>query len=180
MTRACSGCNLCCKLIPVHDDRLNFHKSDGEKCRHQSFARGCKVHGSAAMPNCCSRWSCRWLVQPEDTAALSRPDRSGYVIDIMPDFVTAIGDDGASQTIQVVQVWVDPGRPEAYKDLALMDYLERRAEDNVAGLIRLSAVDGFVWAAPRFTQGRGWVELRSTISKATHGAREIFAALEEI
>jgi len=51
------------------------------------MGKGCAIY--AKRPMSCALWNCRWLVN-DDTAELSRPDRSPYVIDIMPDYVTVL------------------------------------------------------------------------------------------
>src|SRR4051812_46218248 len=99
--RQCGDCQLCCKLLPVPPLR----KGAGEKCKHQKFGKGCTVYHTQAMPPECGFWNCRWLVG-DDTADMPRPDRAHYVIDIMPDFVTVTDNvTGATQKIQVVQIW---------------------------------------------------------------------------
>ena len=67
---------------------MPLDKKAGERCVHQR-GRGCKVHNDPkAFPLECGLWNCRWLVDPT-TAKLLRPDISHYVIDIVPDFITA-------------------------------------------------------------------------------------------
>jgi len=100
MSRQCGACTLCCKLLPVHDGVLingkrmqgNLDKPAGERCRYQRHT-GCTVYNTALMPACCKMWNCRWLGN-DDTGDLSRPDRSHYVIDIMPDYVTVVDNAG--------------------------------------------------------------------------------------
>jgi hypothetical protein len=84
-------------------------------------------------------WSCRWLVN-DDTADMRRPDRAGYVIDMMPDFITIQDNEtGALTKVEVVQIWVDPRRPDAHRDPALRAYLERRAAEGKAALVRFDS-----------------------------------------
>ena len=126
-TRHCGGCTLCCRLVPVEV----LHKSANTKCRHQS-RRGCAIH--QRLPDLvpeCHLWSCQWLVDP-DAGALRRPDRSHYVVDIMPDFVGVHDPDGtgADETIDlpVMQVWADPDHPDAWEhDPAVRRYMEHVA-----------------------------------------------------
>lgn len=96
----------------------------------------------------------------------------------MPDFITVRDDDtGETHQIQVVQLWCDPKHPTAHRDPALRAYLERRAAEGIAALVRYSATEAFVLWAPAFTGGRGWVEQHTACRSETHTAAEIAAAL---
>jgi hypothetical protein len=128
MNRKCGGCTLCCRLVPVEE----LHKKGGERCAHQRF-NGCAIYKD--RPNSCRMWSCRWLVD-ETCIELRRPDRSHYVLDLMPDYVTC-EQDGNEFVILVVQIWCDPKHPDAHRDPALRAYLRRLWEqDGVIGLVR--------------------------------------------
>lgn len=113
--RQCGGCTLCCRLLPVRE----LDKGANQRCQHQSH-RGCKVYRKFAMPDSCRLWSCRWLVDPK-TAKLHRPDRTGYVVDIMPDLVR-VTRGATTEEYQALQVWCDPHRPDAWMDPALLAY----------------------------------------------------------
>lgn len=150
MMRQCGDCQLCCKLLPVPE----VDKLANTKCKHQRHHVGCTVYQH--LPVSCALWNCRWLVN-NDTADLSRPDRSHYVIDIMPDHVTAeFG--GVSGNIQVVQIWVDPKHPSAHRDPALRRYLERRATENIIGVVRNGSKDAIVLLPPSMTGESDWIE----------------------
>src|SRR5262245_1706089 len=98
--RQCGDCQLCSSLVPVPP----LEKGAGVRCRFQKHHKGCTVYRTAQMPHECELWNCRWLVN-DDTDDLSRPDRSHYVIDLMPEFITlAPNDGGPKQHIQVVQI----------------------------------------------------------------------------
>jgi hypothetical protein len=129
------------------------------------------------MPIECKFWTCRWLTSV-DTADLSRPDRAGYVIDVMPDFVS-ITDKGTGvvQDVQVVQIWCDPKRRDAHKDQALRAYLSRRADEGILALIRYDVREGFVLFAPQFTGGRGWQEMTPPMRGEEHTVHDIVSAL---
>lgn len=173
MNRTCGECSMCCTLLPVKE----LAKGANQRCGYQSRKRGCKVHGTSAMPISCKLWSCRWLVQAE-TAALQRPDRSGYVLDLAPDFIRVRDNDtGAVTNIQVVQVWCDPKRRAAHRDPRLREYLSHRANEGIAAIVRYSARDAFVLFAPQFTGGAGWQEVHSEMREEEHTAAEIAAAL---
>lgn len=122
MTRRCGECTLCCKLLPVRE----LGKGANERCRFQSH-KGCRVYHQPrkGFPVSCSLWNCRWLVDPE-TTKLRRPDRSHYVVDIMPDLVRVDNNDtGESQEISVVVVWVDRAFPDAWRDPELLAIAEK-------------------------------------------------------
>jgi hypothetical protein len=164
--RQCGGCTLCCKLLPVHEGKIvdgvdnpfSFHKNAGERCQYQSHAKGCTVYGKATMPRACRVWNCRWLVN-DDTGNLSRPDRSHYVIDIMPDYVTMKDDEtGKVDKVEVVQIWCDPNYANAHRDPALRAYLLRRAEEGIIGLVRYSSADAFAIIPPTMAADKQWHE----------------------
>jgi hypothetical protein len=165
MMRQCGNCTLCCKLLPVPP----LAKKAGERCRHQNF-KGCRVYRKPGlMPLECALWSCRWVVN-DDTAELSRPDRSHYVIDIMPDFIT-LQDNAteATTSIQVVQIWIDPAHPLAHRDPALQAYLLRRGQEGIAALVRYDTSRAVTIIPPNmigegnapddWLQPGGWIEV---------------------
>lgn len=148
--RQCGGCSLCCRLVPVEE----LHKPAGKRCKHQRFARGCMIY--AVRPISCREWSCMWLIgdeggQPLD---LARPDRSHYVVDVMPDIIRITNNEtGKVDQIDVMQVWVDPAYPDAWKDKALLDMIERVG---VIALVRYDSDRGFVACPPSRSADRQW------------------------
>lgn len=170
-TRACGDCQLCCRLVPVRE----LDKGAGQKCSHQRHAKGCAVYRQAGMPPSCHLWNCRWLVGT--VPGVSRPDRSHYVIDIMPDFITAVDGSGTRETFEVVQIWIDPRYPEAHRDPALRSWLAELGERNILGLIRFDNRRAITLVPPVMTGG-DWLEHDEGISTdETHTAREIADAL---
>jgi hypothetical protein len=124
----------------------------------------------------CVLWSCRWLLR-QDTDQLSRPDLSHYVVDILPDFITAVQQDGVRHQIPVIQIWVDPRHRDAHRDPALRAFIERRGqEDGSAAIIRYSSDEGFVLIPPALTGG-DWIERRDGIAGPEHSAAEKLAAV---
>lgn len=173
--RRCGDCQLCCRLLPVRSPLLD--KDGGKVCPHQKFKKGCMVYGTPRMPPPCQLWNCRWLVN-DDTADLSRPDRAHYVIDLMPDFVTIRNDDtGELQHIQVVQVWIDPKHPDAHRDPALRRYLERRAAEGTAALVRFNQRDAMALMAPALTADHQWHEVMTGMTEEQHTIEEVESAL---
>jgi hypothetical protein len=171
--RQCGDCQLCCKLLPVPP----LGKRAGQRCQHQRHHKGCVVYNTKAMPTECKFWSCRWLVE-NDTADLRRPDRSHYVIDIMPDYLTLRDNDGNDTNVQVVQVWCDPNYEDAHRDPDLRRYLERRAEENIAALIRYDSKRAFAIFAPSMSADRQWHEVQSDgPAEGTHTLADLVRAL---
>ena len=174
MMRQCGDCQLCCKLLPVPP----LAKLAGQKCDHQKFGKGCAVYHTPKMPRDCALWNCRWLVS-NDTADLARPDRSHYVIDIMPDFITLNHNEtGVQQNVQVAQVWIDPKHPDAHRDPALRRWMFRRAQEGIATIVRYNAKDALVIFAPPFDANGEWHEITSGMhSVKTHTLDEMMKAL---
>ena len=175
--RQCGDCQLCCKLLPVK----SLDKLAGQRCQHQRHHKGCAVYARLlrVSPEC-SLWNCRWLVE-DDTADLRRPDRSHYVIDIVPDFVTLPADaTGEAEHIQVVQIWVDPKYPDAHRDPALRAYLERRAKQGIIGLVRWDNEKAIALFPPELSADRQWHEQGSAFRCAAHTPEEKLAALGQM
>jgi hypothetical protein len=158
MKRECGACQACCSLLPVKE----IGKKTGERCQHQKYGVGCKIHEKRFFyPNSCRVWNCAWLGDP-DTAKLSRPDRSHYVVDIMPDFIV-LGDDPVNgQKVQAVQVWVDPAYPHAHRDPALREFLLKIAtEHGAVAVIRYNSTESIVLVAPPMAENGQWTEIPS-------------------
>jgi hypothetical protein len=150
--RVCGSCSLCCRLLPLP----SLNKAANTRCQHQRFAAGCKIYQQ--RPHACRTWSCRWLSDP-DTAGLHRPDRSRYVIDLTPDVVTAVDAEGVRTEVAVVQVWCDPAKPAAWRDPALVRYIEMKAErDRMATVIRYDSTHSLFVCPPAMSWDRGWNE----------------------
>jgi len=186
MTRECGGCTLCCKLVPVHhgaqvngvDMPGSWHKAAGERCRHQRTGKGCAVYRKPGFPACCALWNCRWLVG-DGTENLRRPDRSHYVLDVMPDYVTVFDDDpDKGAPIEVVQIWIDPKYPDAHEDPALRDYLNELGKKNVAAIIRYNSDTAFVLFPPSMSSDGEWHEKRNGTPLPTRSAKELFDGIK--
>ena len=169
--RHCGDCQLCCILLPVKE----LGKGGNTRCQYQRHRKGCMVYRTPAMPFPCQAWNCRWLLN-DDTGDLSRPDRSGFVVDVQPDFITVTDTAGAQQKIPCVQVWMDPNRPDAHRDPALRAYLARRAAGGHAAIIRNGSHEGFVLFAPVLTSEPDWIEVHSAVHGAEHTQEEVAAA----
>jgi hypothetical protein len=176
--RQCSGCTLCCRLLPMQAGRddlarypeisqrmggrlpaswvRDFDKRAGVRCTYQRHT-GCSVYKN--RPLGCRLWNCRWLVN-DDTADMRRPDRAGYVIDLMPDFIRYRRNDepeGQGTPVEVVQIWIDPKRRDAWKDdRELMAYIERRADEGKAAILRFSEREAIIVIAPAMAHDGQW------------------------
>jgi len=149
--RHCGSCTLCCKLLPVRE----LAKDANTRCRHQS-SKGCGVYRRPGFPASCELWSCRWLVS-DDTADMLRPDRAGYVIDMMPDMMRLENNDtGEAQEIEVVQVWVEGSRAPLVFDKKLRRYAERQAERRAALLLRFADGSAMAMFAPALSSDSEW------------------------
>lgn len=171
MTRACGDCTACCRIVPVRE----LGKGHNTRCAHQRFGKGCTIYAQRPLP--CRLWSCLWLLEG-DAADLRRPDRAGYVIDIVPDSIVMDPHDGTPpREMQVVQIWADPKRPGAHHDDALLAWLERRWTDSqILGLVRFDTRRAVVLMPPALTKG-GWVEIGSNLHGHEHSAKEIVETL---
>ena len=149
--RRCGDCQLCCKVLPTSE----INKPANTRCPHQRVGKGCAIY--ARRPMSCAVWSCLWLT---GEFGGQRPDRSHYVVDPLPDYLTVTYDDGRpDRNIPVVQVWVDPAFPNAYRDPVLMAFLEKRhAESGDVAMVRYSERDGFTWWPPASNEFGKWHE----------------------
>ncbi len=170
-TRRCGDCQLCCKLLPTKE----ISKPENHRCPHQRVHVGCTIY--ARRPTSCEWWSCRWLTN-DDTAELRRPDRSHYVIDPIPDHITAIENaTGEQQVIPVVQVWCDPSFRGAHRDPALLRFIERRAEEGWATLVRYGRADAILMVAPCMNKDRVWHEHSTMLTDKEHTLLETIQAI---
>jgi hypothetical protein len=181
MERQCGDCQLCCKLLPVHDlytvEADALHKKAGERCPYQKHKVGCTIYNTKKMPACCSVWNCRWLVGevPRD---IGRPDRVHYVVDVMPDFITLKNGDQVSN-VQVVQIWCDPSYPNAHRDPALRCWLEELSHQQIVGMVRFDERDCLCIFPPAMSDDGQWHEVSPAgmQSSKTHSLTDIVAAL---
>lgn len=152
--RSCGTCTLCCKLVPVPPLR----KPAGVRCQHQRHGKGCAIY--ADRPTACRTWGCRWLVDPA-AAALPRPDRAHYVVDMEEDTVTLQPKDGGPPTkVPVIQVWIDPAFPDACRTPAFRSYMLAMAEKHrVATIIRWSSTRATTIFPPPLNSDGAWHEI---------------------
>lgn len=172
MTRACGDCQLCCKLMPVR----SIHKGANERCQYQRAGKGCTVYAKlwGISPEC-KLWNCAWLGDDVGSRDLSRPDRSHYVIDVMPDFITVNDEVEGKINVEVVQIWCDPKYPNAHRDPALRAYLEKRG---LAALVRYDNERAIVLMPPAMMINHEWLERSTGLNQAkTHTFAEVVSAL---
>ena len=93
----------------------------------------------------------------------------------MPDFVSITDNEtGIAENRQVVQIWLDPKRPDSHKDPRLREYLARRAAEGICALLRTSPTTAFML----FIDGDGkWHEVHSAIKGPEHSVHDIVEAL---
>ena len=175
MERRCGECTLCCTLLPVR----GLAKKGGERCKNQR-GLGCKVYHKEGFPVECGLWNCRWLID-QTTTKLLRPDISHYVIDIMPDFITARSDLGREVKVPVLQVWIDPKHPDAHRDPNFREWV-RQHEPQCAVLCRYDEMTAILLIPPHMSDTGEWEEkgaedARMQMENRTHRADEIASVL---
>jgi hypothetical protein len=153
----------------------DFDKPAGHRCQHQR-SYGCSVY--ARRPFGCRYWNCRWLVN-DDTADLSRPDRSRYVIDLMPDFVCISDDEDRRANVEVIQIWCDPKQRDAWRDPKLLAYLDRRGKEGKAAIIRFSEDDAIVVFPPSMSRAGEWRIYDEGVSVPERDPEERLAGLAQ-
>jgi hypothetical protein len=158
--RSCGTCTFCCTMVPVE---APLFKAAGVKCEHVC-GKGCGIYPN--RPDPCRYWNCAWLYQMA-TAGMRRPDHAGYVVDPMPQELLI-----NHKPAMVVQVWVDPKRPDAWRDPALLAYLEHvAARFRMPAMVRWShpgpqaGQESMFLAAPCLTDC-GWIERRGPMMGA--------------
>lgn len=163
--RQCGDCTLCCKLLPVRE----LDKGANTRCRHQRHHKGCSVYGKPDMPISCKLWNCRWIVE-DDTADMRRPDRAGYVIDVLPDYIVVRqDDDGSTINVPVIQVWIDPARPELWRDdKELFQFAARRGLEGMATLVRYGSEKATTLLPPNMSDDGQWHVIDNGMGEATH------------
>lgn len=183
--RHCGGCTLCCRLLPMHSGAPgtpgSIHKAGGVRCPQQQTGKGCAIYST--RPTCCRLWSCQWLMNV-DADDLRRPDRSRYVIDAMPDFVELRPNDGSEPTkVAVVQIWVDPKHPDAWREPALLAYIERRGKQGTGAIIRFNEHDAITVFPPTLANDGEWHEFKSNETgvqrRRQHTFAEVVKGLED-
>jgi len=163
--RRCGDCTLCYKLLPVPV----LGKLANERCEHQR-ATGCRIY--ADRPGPCRLWSCGWLTG-EDCAPLSRPDRSHYVIDPSPEFITVQNNETGEQIhIPVLQIWCDPNYPHAHRDPALRALLDAKP---IPALVRFSSREAVTLMPPSLCSDGQWHEVEGGSVGREHSFDEIAA-----
>jgi len=157
--RTCGDCQLCCRVLPIAE----ISKAAGKRCGYQKFGVGCKVHGTPTQPQSCMAWSCWWLIDPKFEAP--RPDRAGYVVDMMADFIVLGGDVFAGKRVPAIQVWADPKRPDAWRELLPWIKATAIGDAERAAVIRFNSRDAVVILPPALSSTGDWAETDTRMLK---------------
>jgi hypothetical protein len=155
--RRCGDCSLCCKLLP----NVALDKPAGKVCQFQRHGKGCTIY--PRRPPECQWWACYWLASPEETAGMRRPDRSHYVIDPLPDAMRISNNaTGEAQSIDALQIWIDPAFPKTKDDPELRAYMLKAAvQRNMPTLLRWSNRVATAVFPPPFNADGEWHEVTS-------------------
>jgi hypothetical protein len=123
-------------------------------CQHAKANR-CTIYET--RPQSCVRWSCMWLVS--DHPDELKPNRSHVVFDILPDVVNT--EEGAKG---VVQLWVDPGYPDAHRAPAVRRVIE--GIGTVEGMPTLARIGARgLLIVPPCLNGGVWLERETVLAK---------------
>ena len=149
-------CQLCCRLVPVEELR----KPANKRCKHQRHAKGCAIY--ADRPVSCAAWSCGWLAG----FAFPRPDHCHYVVDSVTDTIAADRPGEPRQYFDVLQVWVDPAYPDAWRCEQLMRFLEAK---RLPAIVRFDERMAFTLWPPCFGDDGAWHRTETAPANAAQG-----------
>jgi hypothetical protein len=99
---------------------------------------------------------------------LKRPDKGGYIVDLVPDTINLEMGDGEIIPIEVCQIWTASNRPSAHNAPELRSFLAYLGQYAIAALVRRNSSDAFVLYPPAIT-GKGWVKKRGTLGQPLKG-----------
>lgn len=102
--RVCGECSLCCRLPRIGD----LDKKANVWCVYCEQGKGCNIY--QYRPRVCREYECAWLANP-GLADRYRPDLIGLYI-------------ASSSFKDTVQVYVDPDRPNSWKEGLGKDLLD--------------------------------------------------------
>jgi hypothetical protein len=161
MKRTCGDCTLCCKLVPVAE----LGKPANTRCQHQT-RKGCSIY--PRRPGSCQMWSCRWLVDPS-TSDLSRPDRTHYVIDLVPDSVVVSMPENTFRQ-PLIQIWIDPRYPDAHRDPNLRRYLiDLNLKTDEFAMVRYGNKRSIMLVPPHRSDTGKWLEIEANMTNIPGG-----------
>jgi hypothetical protein len=155
-------------------------KSAGARCKHQrgvllERGPGCAIYQQAGFPMECRLWSCKWLV--EENLDLPRPDQGHYVVDIVPDYITAT-QYGKTTTVPVIQIWVSPQYPEAHREPRLRAWLEKMSQEGWCALVRHDQTSTMFLIPPLMSSTGAWEEKGAEMAPSgAHSAEDIASKL---
>jgi hypothetical protein len=176
MRRECGDCTLCCRLLPVK----GINKPSNTRCKFQRHT-GCQVYHQPGkgFPWECGAWNCVWLQGGKFAADLRRPDHARYVVDVLPDYVTAQDRNAGEIRIPAVQIWCDPKYPDAHRDPALRAWLIERT--GFVGLVRFDGEKGLVLVPPYMMENGEWLEKsQGNVVEGNHSFGQVLQALGHV
>lgn len=154
--RKCGDCQLCCKLVPVKE----IGKLADTRCHHQKVGHGCDVYRKPGFPFSCLSWNCAWIVGRPETRDMRRPDRAHYVLDTTMSYVRQTDNvTGEVTEWPALQVWCDRDYPDAWRDPALLNFIEAKA---MPAIIRYDSRAGLTVVPPSLTDNGQWLEVHNT------------------
>lgn len=145
----------CCNWLPVAE----IGKPANTRCRFLRLGKGCVIH--ANRPRSCRAWSCGWLL---GAPIVGRPDRVGFAVDPIPDTVLATDwSSGAENvSIDVMQLWADPMRPDAWDRPSTFRFLE---DQHSAALVRHGSDHGIALIPPWMNDTGRWARKESLMAE---------------
>lgn len=124
MLRQCSGCTLCCRVLGVKE----IKKPPLAECEHCHIF-GCSIYST--RPKECEEFDCLWLTDnslPENL----KPSNSHVVLS---DLAHDLKLEGVEPTEKTLIVHIDPDFPDAYKQGAMKDFLNKHLKEGTALIV---------------------------------------------
>ncbi len=96
----------------------------------------------------------------------------------MPDYVTLRNEGADDFNLPVLQVWVDPAYPDAWRaDRDFLAYLQELGlEEGMAAIIRNGETDAIFLAPPAINKDGTWFESISNVSRPSTTATDLLNA----
>ncbi len=112
--RHCGDCKLCCKLLAVKD----IDKPADTWCPDCDLSKGCRKQHD--KPRLCKEFYCRWLIDARLSDEL-KPNKCGVI------FSGVVATHNPNEIVSYI--WVDKGKPQAWKSPKIQDFIQKTARD---------------------------------------------------